>query len=167
MTGLQIAAVGAVAILALVLAVINFDALKVICSATLWLIFSASVMLRSMAAVAGRPEIHPSELADDEVPNYTVVVALYRETSVVGDLIKAIDAFDYPKGKLDIKLVVEQRDVETLGSNCRIALAGPLRGHKWLRQASHRQRRERSISRCPARKRGPRRRLRRRGHPGS
>ena len=43
------------------------------------------------------------------------MVALYREASVVGDLAKAIDAFDYPKGKLDIKLVVEQRDVETLG----------------------------------------------------
>ena len=68
-----------------------------------------------MAAVASRPEIHPSELNDDEVPNYTVVAALYRETSVVEDLIKAIDALDYPKGKLDIKLVVEQRDVETLG----------------------------------------------------
>ena len=43
------------------------------------------------------------------------MVALYREASVVEDLVKAIDAFDYPKGKLDIKLVVEQRDVETLG----------------------------------------------------
>jgi cellulose synthase/poly-beta-1,6-N-acetylglucosamine synthase-like glycosyltransferase len=81
----------------------------------LWLIFSASVMLRSMAAVANRAESHPQALSDDELPNYTVVAALYRETSVIEDLIKAIDAFDYPKSKLDIKLVVEQRDVETLG----------------------------------------------------
>jgi glycosyltransferase XagB len=124
MTGLQIAAVGAIAILALVLAVVNFDALKAMCSATLWLIFSASIMLRSMAAVASRPEIHPSELADDEIPNYTVVVALYRETNVVEDLIKAIDAFDYPKGKLDIKLVVEQRDVETLSRIVELRLPG-------------------------------------------
>ena len=124
MTGLQIAAVGAIAILALVLAVVDFDALKAICSATLWLIFSASIMLRSMAAVASRPEIHPSELADDEIPNYTVVVALYRETSVVEDLVKAIDAFDYPKGKLDIKLVVEQRDVETLSRIVELRLPG-------------------------------------------
>ena len=34
---------------------------------------------------------------------------------MVKDLVKAIDALDYPKGKLDIKLVVERRDVETLG----------------------------------------------------
>ena len=115
MTGLQIAALGMVAILALVLGVADFDALQAVSSAILWLIFSASVTLRSMVAVASGPEIHSLELSDDELPNYTVVVALYREASVVEDLVKAIDAFDYPKGKLDIKLVVEQRDVETLG----------------------------------------------------
>jgi glycosyltransferase XagB len=114
MTGLQIAGVGMAAILALFLGVVDFDALHAVSSALLWLIFSSSVMLRSMAAVASGPEIHSPELGDDEVPNYTVVVALYREASVVEDLVKSIDAFDYPKGKLDIKLVVEQQDVETL-----------------------------------------------------
>jgi hypothetical protein len=115
MTGLQSAAFAATAILALALGVADFDALQAVSSAMLWLIFSASVMLRSMAAVANRAEVHPPELTDDELPNYTVIVALYRETGVVTDLIKAIDAFDYPKSKLDIKLVVEQRDFETLG----------------------------------------------------
>jgi glycosyltransferase XagB len=114
MTGLQIAGVGMAAILALFLGVVDFDALHAVSSALLWLIFSSSVVLRSMAAVASGPEIHSPELGDDEVPNYTVVVALYREASVVEDLVKSIDAFDYPKGKLDIKLVVEQQDVETL-----------------------------------------------------
>src|ERR1700722_16789435 len=115
MTGLQVAALAMVATLALVLGLADFDALAAVSSAILWLIFSASVTLRSMAAVASGPEIHPLELSDDELPNYTVVVALYREASVVEDLVKAIDALDYPKGKLDIKLVVEQRDAETLG----------------------------------------------------
>ena len=115
MTGLQVAALVMTAILALVLGIADLDALAAVSSAILWLIFSASVTLRSMAAVASGPEIHPLELSDDELPNYTVVVALYSEASVVEDLVKAIDAFDYPKGKLDIKLVVEQRDIETLG----------------------------------------------------
>jgi glycosyltransferase XagB len=114
MTSLQIAALGVAAILALFLGVADINALHAISSAILWLIFSATVMLRSMAAVASGPEIHSPQLGDDEVPNYTVVVALYREASVVEDLVKSIDAFDYPKGKLDIKLVVEQRDLETL-----------------------------------------------------
>jgi glycosyltransferase XagB len=115
MTGLQTAALAAAAALALALGVADFDALEAVSSGILWLIFSAAVTLRSMAAVASGPETHPYELTDDELPSYTVVVALYRETSVVEHLVKAIDAFDYPKSKLDIKLVVEQRDVETLG----------------------------------------------------
>ena len=115
MNGLQVAALVIIAILALVIGIADLDALAAVSSTILWLIFSASVTLRSMAAVASRPETHPLDLSDDELPNYTVVVALYREASVVEDLVKAIDAFDYPKGKLDIKLVVEQRDAETLG----------------------------------------------------
>jgi glycosyltransferase XagB len=114
MTGWQIAAVGVTAILALFLGIIDFNALHAVSSAILWLIFSASVMLRSMVAVASDPEIHCPDLSDDELPNYTVVVALYREARIVENLVKSIDAFDYPQGKLDIKLVIEQRDVETL-----------------------------------------------------
>ena len=114
MTRSQAAAVGTVAILAFVLGVADFDILRALSSAILWLIFSATVTLRSMAAVASGPEIPRVELTEDKLANYTVVIALYREASVVEHLVQAIDAFDYPKSKLDIKLVVEQRDVETL-----------------------------------------------------
>ena len=69
-----------------------------------------------MAAVANRQEISSLQVADDAVPNYTIVVALYRKTSVVEDFVKQLTRFDYPKCKLDIKLVVEQRDIETFGS---------------------------------------------------
>ena len=114
MTRSQAAAVGTVAILAFLLGVADFDILRALSSAILWLIFSATVTLRSMAAVASGPEIPRVELTEDKLANYTVVIALYREASVVEHLVQAIDAFDYPKSKLDIKLVVEQRDVETL-----------------------------------------------------
>ena len=113
MSGFQTAAVGVAAILAFFLGISNWELLQALSSAALWLIFSASVTLRSMAAIASAPEIFALKIPDAELPNYTVVVALYREASVVEDLVKAIDALDYPKGKLDIKLVVEQRDVET------------------------------------------------------
>jgi glycosyltransferase XagB len=115
MSGLQIATVVTAAILAIIVGIADLNVLQSLSSAILWFIFSASIMLRSTAAVASESEINPSMLTDDELPNYTVVVALYRESSVVESLVEAIDAFDYPKGKLDIKLVVEQRDVETLG----------------------------------------------------
>src|ERR1700722_4661434 len=114
MTGFQTAVVGTTAILAFLLGVADFDVLQALSSAILWLMFLASVTLRSMAAVARGPEVLRAELPEDKLPNYTVVIALYREASVVEHLVQAIDAFDYPKSKLDIKLVVEQRDAETL-----------------------------------------------------
>jgi cellulose synthase/poly-beta-1,6-N-acetylglucosamine synthase-like glycosyltransferase len=114
MTGVQTALVGTIAILAFLLGVADFDVLRALSSAILWLIFLASVALRSMAAIARGPEVVRDELTEDKLPNYTVVVALYREASVVEHLVQAIDAFDYPKSKLDIKLVVEHRDLETL-----------------------------------------------------
>jgi len=122
MTGLQIAALGAVAALACVLGVARFDILQAVASAALWLTFSAIIILRSMAAIAGKGESRPPALADDELPDYTIVVALYRETRVVEDLIRALDGLDYPKSKLDIKLVVEQRDAETLGRLATLSL---------------------------------------------
>ena len=124
MTGFQIAATCVAAILALLLGLSDFEVLEALSSAVLWLIFSASVTLRSMAAVANGPGISSLQVADDKLPNYTIVVALYRETSVVEDLVKAIDALDYPKSKLDIKLVVEQQDTETFSRIIELRLPG-------------------------------------------
>ncbi len=114
MTWLQIAALGAVAALVCFIGVASFGVLQAMASAALWLTFSAMIVLRSMAVIAGKGEVRPPALADNELPDYTVVVALYRETGIVEDLIRALDGLDYPKSKLDIKLVVEQRDAETL-----------------------------------------------------
>ncbi len=114
MTGPQIAAVGTVAAAACFLGAVRFDVLLTVASTALWGVFSAAVALRSMAAIASDADVPTPTLTDDELPVYTVVAALYRETQVVQDLVDAFDAFDYPKNKLDIKLVVERRDLETL-----------------------------------------------------
>ncbi|RKE86331.1 glycosyltransferase family 2 protein [Rhizobium sp. AG855] len=56
------------------------------------------------------------------VPIYTVMVAIYREAAVVPQLLAALDALDWPKSRLDIKLVCEADDAETLAA---IRAAGP------------------------------------------
>jgi cellulose synthase/poly-beta-1,6-N-acetylglucosamine synthase-like glycosyltransferase len=110
----QTGAAAALAAIGFAIAVGNFSVLHTIASAALWLVFSAAIVARSMASVANDEKIRPALLSDDELPVYTVVAALYGEADVVEDLITAFDAFDYPKCKLDIKLVVERRDLETL-----------------------------------------------------
>ncbi|HZZ63628.1 MAG TPA: glycosyltransferase [Roseiarcus sp.] len=114
MSGAQIAAAALVAVCAAALGAADFHALTGAASAMLWLLFSASIVLRSAAAIAHADDIRPKALSDDELPVYSVVVAVYREADVVEDLVRALDGFDYPKSKLDIKLVAERRDDETL-----------------------------------------------------
>ena len=85
-----------------------------IASALLWILFMASIGLRSLAAVANADEKRPRILSDDELPTYTIIAPVYREADIVRQLVDAFDALDYPKSKLDIKLIVERRDRETL-----------------------------------------------------
>ena len=89
-SGWQVGVLGAVTTLAIALGTADFGALQAVSAAILWLMFSSSVMLRSMAAVASGPGTQPADLSDDNLPAYTIVIALYRESSVVEDLVKAI-----------------------------------------------------------------------------
>ncbi|WP_303801911.1 glycosyltransferase family 2 protein [Alicyclobacillus macrosporangiidus] len=62
------------------------------------------------------------DIADEEVaqvdertlPVYTLLVPLYKEARVLPDLVAHIEALDYPKHKLDVRLLFEADDVETL-----------------------------------------------------
>ncbi|MCL6636779.1 MAG: glycosyltransferase, partial [Alicyclobacillus sp.] len=62
------------------------------------------------------------DIRDDEVaqldertlPVYTLLVPLYKEASVLPDLVTHIEALDYPKHKLDVRLLFEADDGETL-----------------------------------------------------
>jgi cellulose synthase/poly-beta-1,6-N-acetylglucosamine synthase-like glycosyltransferase len=48
------------------------------------------------------------------LPIYTILIPAYREPEVMAQLFESIHALDYPVHKLDIKLLVEQDDPETL-----------------------------------------------------
>lgn len=51
---------------------------------------------------------------DNELPVYTVMVPLFREARVLPILARALREIDYPASKLDIKLIFEESDPETL-----------------------------------------------------
>jgi glycosyltransferase XagB len=54
------------------------------------------------------PEHRP--LQDDELPVYTILVPLFRETKVLPQLISGLTALHYPRHLLDIKLILEDGD---------------------------------------------------------
>jgi cellulose synthase/poly-beta-1,6-N-acetylglucosamine synthase-like glycosyltransferase len=82
--------------------------------ATLFLVFLAWSILRLLGLATNPPRRHkPRALANDRLPVYSVVVALYREAASVKELIGALRAIDYPAEKLDIKFILEPNDHET------------------------------------------------------
>ena len=54
--------------------------------------------------------------ADPDLPVYTVMVPLFREARVLPILARALREIDYPASKLDIKLIFEECDPETLAA---------------------------------------------------
>ena len=55
-------------------------------------------------------------LRDDELPTYTILIPVYKEAAVLPSLLKAVENLDYPKIKLDVKVLLEQDDAETIAS---------------------------------------------------
>jgi len=51
---------------------------------------------------------------DADLPIYTLIIALYDEAEVLPLLAEALRALDYPRAKLDIKLVFEADDLKTV-----------------------------------------------------
>ncbi|MBC7234743.1 MAG: glycosyltransferase [Chloroflexi bacterium] len=55
-----------------------------------------------------------ADIPDSELPTYTILVPLFREAAVLPTLLKAVSRLDYPRAKLDVKLLFEESDPETL-----------------------------------------------------
>lgn len=53
-------------------------------------------------------------LDERHVPMYTILVPLYKEAAIVPRLVRDINALDYPRTRLDVKLLCEEDDEETV-----------------------------------------------------
>src|ERR1700674_2343247 len=63
-------------------------------------------------------------LTDDELPVFTVLVPMFREPEMLPVLARSLRQLDYPLGKLDIKLVLEASDHETIEVASKLGLEG-------------------------------------------
>jgi cellulose synthase/poly-beta-1,6-N-acetylglucosamine synthase-like glycosyltransferase len=69
-------------------------------------------------ALRAPEEIHIDDdearaVPDAALPVYTVLVPAYKEPEVIAHLIASIEGLDYPRDKLDVKLLLEMDDLET------------------------------------------------------
>lgn len=85
-------------------------------------LFACAIAWRLLAASSLAPTL--SRLAEPmRWPIYTILCPLYREANVAPDLITALSRLDYPHAALDIKLLIEGDDVDTLVAALAVAHA--------------------------------------------
>ena len=56
------------------------------------------------------------QLRDEDLPTYTILVPMFREPDVLPILVHSLRSLDYPFAKLDIKIILEEGDFETLNA---------------------------------------------------
>jgi cellulose synthase/poly-beta-1,6-N-acetylglucosamine synthase-like glycosyltransferase len=76
----------------------------------LWLATRSSA--ESLTIQVTQAEIDAIEDAD--LPIYTIMIPVFREKEVLKQLIHSVESFNYPKEKLDVKLLFEESDTETI-----------------------------------------------------
>jgi cellulose synthase/poly-beta-1,6-N-acetylglucosamine synthase-like glycosyltransferase len=90
------------------------SSLTIVVDIALALIFLGWSGLRVVAMLlAFTPHYPRIRIGNDGLPIYSIIVAIYREAETARDLVAALSKLDYPKERLDIKLVVERDDMET------------------------------------------------------
>ncbi|NTW45461.1 MAG: glycosyltransferase [Candidatus Moranbacteria bacterium] len=79
-------------------------------------LFQLFLVLRSLKTP---PELSFSDaellsIPEEELPTYSVLCPLYREANMLPTFVEAMDALDWPKDRLDIMLLLEENDRETI-----------------------------------------------------
>jgi cellulose synthase/poly-beta-1,6-N-acetylglucosamine synthase-like glycosyltransferase len=95
-------------------------ALNALINVFLFLSFSFRTLLCWMScsdevSLAVSPE-EVAALHDSDLPIYSILVPMYKEPKVLPILAAALKRMDYPRSKLDIKLVLEEHDRETIAA---------------------------------------------------
>ena len=91
--------------------------------AALALFYSATLLFKTTLFLIGILRRSKSEksqplisVSDDDLPIYTILVPLFREENTIRKLTDAIKNLNYPKSKLDVKLIVESDDEITINA---------------------------------------------------
>jgi glycosyltransferase XagB len=75
----------------------------------------ARLILALFALLAPKLQSAPEgqSVSDDDLPVYSVLIALHREASVVDQLVTGLSCLDWPKARLDMIFAIEESDIAT------------------------------------------------------
>jgi cellulose synthase/poly-beta-1,6-N-acetylglucosamine synthase-like glycosyltransferase len=83
-------------------------------------LYAAVVLFRGLVTVRGARSLDVVTVTREQLdaltdlPVYTILCPLYGEAGVLPQLVKACTDLEYPRSKLDVKLLLEEDDTETL-----------------------------------------------------
>jgi cellulose synthase/poly-beta-1,6-N-acetylglucosamine synthase-like glycosyltransferase len=104
--------------------VMNFKSVTIIINVTLSIFFLVAIIFKLFLSLVGsRFELYQAvtkqelkEVHDDELPVYTILLPVYKEDKLIKKLIWNLQSLDYPRERLDIKLLIEEDDSKTLNA---------------------------------------------------
>jgi len=103
---------------------LSFKTVSIIINVILSSFFLLAIVFKLFLALVGsRFELFQAvtkdevrNVEDDEVPVYTIHLPVYKEDKLIKKLIWNLQSIDYPRDKLDIKLLIEEDDDKTLNA---------------------------------------------------
>lgn len=86
------------------------------------IIYAIMTILKLWLALLGEEKNSQTQISEEKLkeideknlPIYTILVPVYHEAEVIGTLLHHISAMDYPKYKLDVRILLEADDAETI-----------------------------------------------------
>lgn len=64
----------------------------------------------------GLPPVEEERVPDSELPVYTILVPVFREANIIDKLLTNLGQLDYPRSKLDVLVLLEEDDAETIAA---------------------------------------------------
>ncbi len=77
-------------------------------------LFKLLCVIRGSFARRKASQLVAERIPDDKLPVYTLLIPVYKEANVLPGLLQRIRQLDYPEGLLDVKLLMEEDDPETV-----------------------------------------------------
>ncbi|AMR30628.1 glycosyl transferase [Mucilaginibacter sp. PAMC 26640] len=104
--------------------VLSFKNTSIIINVIISSFFLVAIIFKLFLALVGsRFELHQAVtkdelklVVDDELPIYTILLPVYKEDKLIKKLIWNLQAIDYPRHRLDVKLLIEEDDDQTLNA---------------------------------------------------
>lgn len=124
-----LAVAAALTVAAVINSVVTFMALFAVISVGYFIVNPIKIYISLRGLKGGREptRITKGEMLwtpDEDFPIYTVLIPVFREAGVLAQNMRNMYHLNYPKNKLDIKILMEERDEETIGEAKALGLFG-------------------------------------------